>query len=134
MNFLTRVFLPIDLGIWDGKKARYADITNLSKGEKALDIGPKTIHLFAGAISGAKTIIWNGPLGLTTQKPFDVGSAEIVQAIAKSRSYSVVGGGDTIAFISEIKKEKVFNHLSTGGGAMLDYLANETLPGIEVLK
>jgi len=129
-----KLFLPVDLGIWNKEGARYADVGNLSKGEKALDIGLKTMDLFASLIKGAKTIVWNGPLGLTGQKPFDKGSLETVKAIGESRAYSVVGGGDTIAFIREIKNENVFNHLSTGGGAMLDYLANETLPGIEALK
>lgn len=129
-----KLFLPIDLGIWDGKRAYYGEVGNLKKGEKALDIGLKTIDLFTSLIKGAKTIVWNGPLGLTTQKPFDKSSIESVEAIHHSGAYSVVGGGDTIAFINEIKKEKAFGYLSTGGGAMLDYLANETLPGIEALE
>ena len=129
-----KLFLPIDLGIWDGEKTHYRELGNLKKGEKALDIGLKTIDLFTSLIKGAKTIIWNGPLGLTAQKPFDAGSVEAIRAIRESRAYSVVGGGDTIAFVNEIKKEKVFSYLSTGGGAMLDYLANETLPGVEALE
>jgi triosephosphate isomerase len=128
-----KLFLPIDLGVWDGERAHYREVGNLKKGERALDIGLKTIDLFTSLIKGAKTIVWNGPLGLITQKPFDKSSIEAVEAIHKSGAYSVVGGGDTIAFINEIKKEKVFSYLSTGGGAMLDYLANETLPGIEAL-
>jgi 3-phosphoglycerate kinase len=129
-----KLFLPIDLSIWDGEKAHYRELGNLKKGEKALDIGLKTIDLFTSLIKGAKTVVWNGPLGLTEQKPFDKSSAETIEAIRVSGAYSIVGGGDTIAFINEIKKEKVFDFLSTGGGAMLDYLANETLPGIEALK
>ena len=129
-----KLFLPIDLSIWDGEKAHYRELGNLKKGEKALDIGLKTIDLFNSLIKSAKTIVWNGPLGLTGQKPFDRASSEVIEAVSKSDAYSIVGGGDTIAFINEVKKEKVFNFLSTGGGAMLDYLANETLPGIEALK
>lgn len=129
-----KLFLPIDLGIWDGEKTHYRELGDLKRNEKALDIGLKTIDLFTSLIKGAKTIVWNGPLGLTTQKPFERGSLEAINAIDEGRAYSVVGGGDTVAFINEIKKEKVFDFLSTGGGAMLDYLANETLPGIDVLK
>jgi phosphoglycerate kinase len=98
-----------------------------------LDIGPKTIDLFCNIINEAKTIVWNGPMGLIEQKPFDKATKELIDCIAES-TYSIVGGGDTVAFIRKIKKEKAFNWLSTGGGAMLDYLANGTLPGIEALK
>jgi phosphoglycerate kinase len=129
-----KLFLPIDLSIWDGEKAHYRELGSLKEGEKALDIGLKTTDLFISLIKGAKTVVWNGPLGLTEQKPFDKSSAEAVEAIHKSGAYSIVGGGDTIAFINGIKKEKVFDFISTGGGAMLDYLVNETLPGIEALN
>jgi len=129
-----KLFLPIDLGIWDGKKTFYREINEVKDREKVLDIGPKTTDLFCDLIKKAKMIIWNGPLGFYAQKPFDKSSIEITKAISQSKAYSVAGGGDTIVFLREINKEKVFNHLSTGGGAMLDYLANETLPGIEALE
>ncbi|MDP2947679.1 MAG: phosphoglycerate kinase [Nanoarchaeota archaeon] len=130
----SKLFLPIDLGIWDGKNTIYKDVGPLQWFEKALDMGPKTMHLFNDMVMNAKMVVWNGPLGMTTQKPFDKATVELIEAIDKSRAYAVVGGGDTIGFINEIGKEKVFNWMSTGGGAMLDYLANGTLPGIEVLK
>jgi len=114
-----KLFLPVDLE---------------NRGGKALDIGSKTIKLFCELVKNARTIVWNGPMGLIEQKPFDKGTRELINCIAKSRAHSVAGGGDTIAFINKIHKEKDFNHLSTGGGAMLDYLANETLSGIEALK
>ena len=129
-----KLFLPIDLGIWNKGRVYYKEVSNLFEKEKALDIGPKTINLFCEIIKNTKTVVWNGPLGLTEQKPFDKASKEIVNCIAGSKAYSMVGGGDTIAFVREIKKEKVFDWISTGGGAMLDYLANGTLPGIEALK
>jgi len=129
-----KLFLPIDLGVWDGKRFFYKEINEVGDGEKALDIGPKSIALFSDLARKARTIVWNGPLGLITQRPFDRASRAIVEAISKSKAYSVAGGGDTAAFIREIKKEEVFDHLSTGGGAMLDYLVNETLPGVEALE
>jgi len=129
-----KLFLPVDLVSWDGKNVFYREINEVGKNEKVLDIGSKTINLFSEIIKNAGTIIWNGPLGLTEQKPFDRGTREIIEAIAKSRAYSVVGGGDTVTFIREIKKEKIFNHLSTGGGALLDYLVGKTLPGIEAIE
>ncbi|OGZ33053.1 MAG: phosphoglycerate kinase [Candidatus Portnoybacteria bacterium RBG_13_40_8] len=129
-----KLFLPIDLVIWNKNRVYYKDVSNLFEKERALDIGPKTVDLFRDLIMKAETVVWNGPLGLITQKPFDKASKAIVEAISQSEVYSVVGGGDTIAFVRSIKKEKVFNHLSTGGGAMLDYLANETLPGLEAIE
>jgi 3-phosphoglycerate kinase len=129
-----KLFLPIDLGIWNGKNAVYRDVGPLQWFEKALDIGPKTIHLFCDVVMNSKMVVWNGPLGMTIQKPFDKGTTELIDAIDKSKAYAIVGGGDTIGFINKIGKEKVFDWMSTGGGAMLDYLANGTLPGIEALK
>ena len=129
-----KLFLPNDLVTFTKETIRHHEIDEIEKGEKILDIGPKTIYLFSDLVEKAKTIVWNGPLGLVEQKPFDRSSAIITEVIAESKAYSIVGGGDTVAFVKKIKKEKVFDHLSTGGGAMLDYLANETLPGIEVLE
>ena len=98
------------------------------------DIGPKTIKLFKEKISKAKTIFWSGPLGKIEKKRFQKGTKEIAKAIAKSRGFSVVGGGETIDFIRDLNLEEKFGHLSTGGSAMLAYLAGEKLPGIEALK
>lgn len=129
-----KLFLPIDLGVWDDKRFFYKEINEIQDKEKALDIGPKSIALFSDLAREARTIVWNGPLGLITQRPFDRASRALVEAISKSKAYSIAGGGDTVAFIREIKQEGVFDHLSTGGGAMLDYLANETLLGVEALE
>jgi len=129
-----KLFLPVDLSIWDGKNVSSRDIGPLQWFEKALDMGPKTIHLFCDVVMNSKMIVWNGPLGLITQKPFDNGTMELIGAIEKNNVDTIVGGGDTIGFINEIKKGKVFNWMSTGGGAMLDYLSEGTLPGIQVLK
>jgi phosphoglycerate kinase len=129
-----KLFLPNDLASFSKDKVRYHEINDVREGEKVLDLASKTIDLFCDLIKKAKTVIWNGPLGFYTQKPFDKSSKAITKAISKSKAYSVAGGGDTAAFLKAIKKEKVFNHISTGGGAMLDYLAHETLPGIEALE
>jgi len=109
-------------------------INAVKKNESVFDIGPRTVGLFLESIKKAKMITWNGPLGLIEKEPFDRGSEFIARAIAKSRAYSIIGGGDTVAFIKKLKLEKKINYISTGGGAMLEYLANETLPGIEVLR
>jgi len=109
-------------------------INAVKENESAFDLGPRTVELFCQLIRDAKMVIWNGPLGLVEREPFDKASEAVAKAIVQSKAYSIVGGGDTIAFIKRLGLEKKFNYISTGGGAMLEYLANETLPGIEALK
>jgi phosphoglycerate kinase len=100
-----------------------------------LDIGPKTAKLFSQKIAGAKTIIWSGPLGLIERKAYAMGSVAIARAIGRNRAaFSVCGGGETVMFLKKYKLEKNFSFISTGGGAMIDFLAGEKLPGIEALK
>ena len=98
------------------------------------DIGPETVNIFKKKISQAKTIFWNGPLGKIEEKRFLKGTEEIAKAIIKSGAFSVVGGGETVEFINKIGLVDKFNHISTGGGAMLEFLSGEKLPGIESLK
>ncbi len=98
-----------------------------------LDDGPKTVDMLTDLIKRAKTILWNGPLG-----EYEMGYTEstfaLAKAIAKSSAYSIIGGGDTVAAIEEMKAVQHFSFISTGGGAMLDFLAKGTLPGLEVLQ
>ena len=82
----------------------------------------------------AKTIFWNGPLGKIEEKPFQKGSKAIAKAIIKGDNLSVVGGGETVEFINKLGLTEEFNHISTGGGAMLDFIVNGELIGIEALK
>lgn len=116
LNFPEKVFGPIDE----------------LKGGK--DIGQKTIKFFKECINKAKTIFWSGPLGKIEEKKFKRGTEEIAKTIAKNKVFSVVGGGETIDFIFDLGLEKNFSHLSTGGNAMLEFLAGKKLPGIEALK
>ena len=97
------------------------------------DIDLKTMNLFKEKIMLAKTIFWNGPLGQVEKKEFSKGTEEIIKAIIKSRAFSIVGGGETVEFINQLGLIKKFNHVSTGGGALLEFLAGEKLPGIEAL-
>jgi len=98
------------------------------------DIGPKTITLFKEKIKVAKTIFWNGPLGMIEKEEFQNGTKEIAKAIIESGAFSVIGGGETVEFINQLKLASKFNHVSTGGGAMLEFLSGEKLPGIEILE
>ncbi len=115
-----KIILPIDVAIAQ---------------RKILDIGPQTIKKYSGIIKKAKTIIWNGPVGNIEDPKFLNGSKEIAKAIIKSRAFSVIGGGETISLLKpKIQKLKPNLFVSTGGGAMLEYLAGKKLPGIAALK
>lgn len=100
----------------------------------AVDIGPKTIAEYEKYIKSARTIFWNGPLGVFEVKAFSKGTVEIARAVASSGAFSVVGGGDSIAAIHQAGVADRISHISTGGGASLEYIAYGTLPGIEALK
>lgn len=100
--------------------------------EMIVDIGPDSLEILKHQIQEAKFILWNGPVG-NFEKGFNKGTLELARAIASSKAFSVVGGGDTISAISDLKLEKDFDLVSTAGGAMLDFLANGTLPGIEAV-
>lgn len=101
---------------------------------QCVDIGPKTRKLFAKTIKKAKTVVWNGPLGVYEFKKFQKGTKSIANAIAKSKAISIVGGGDSAAAIKASGHENSITHISTGGGASLEYLEGKGLPGIEMLK
>ncbi len=104
-------------------------------GDAILDIGPKSAAYFGKIVGAAKTIIWSGPLGQTGKKPFDKGSIAMARAIVKNKkAFSVSGGGETVEFLKQHGFDKKFSFISTGGGAMLDFLAGKKLPGIEALK
>jgi len=102
---------------------------------RILDIGRKTAEAFSKKILKAKTIIWSGPLGMTDQKAYQRGSICVANAIVKNRkAFSIAGGGETVLFLQKYGFDKKFSFISTGGGAMLDFLAGKKLPGIEALK
>jgi len=108
-------------------------IDSVIENEKILDIGPGTRTLLSDFVKNAKTIIWNGPLG-NYENGFCDGTNAFAQAVASSNAHSIVGGGDTIAAIEKLGLLPHFSFVSTGGGAMLDFLAHGTLPGIEILN
>lgn len=100
----------------------------------AVDIGPKTVEEYSGIIARAKTIFWNGPLGVFEADFFAQGTMKIARAVAASSALSIVGGGDSVAAVYKAGVADKISHISTGGGASLEFLAYETLPGIEALK
>ena len=114
-------------------KRKAFDATNIADGYQAMDIGKKTQKLFAKEIKNAKTIIWNGPMGVFEFKKFRKGTLAVAKAVAKSGAVSIVGGGDSVAAIQELGFANKVTHLSTGGGATLKFLEGATLPGVAML-
>jgi 3-phosphoglycerate kinase len=98
-----------------------------------LDIGTETIKLFADAVKSAKTVVWNGPMGVFEFANFAVGTKEIAKAVAESGAISIVGGGDSAAAVEQLGFADKITHISTGGGASLEFLEGQVLPGIDVL-
>jgi phosphoglycerate kinase len=99
----------------------------------AVDIGPRTIEGYKRAVGGAKTIIWNGPMGVFEKPPFDKGTVELAKAVAGSGAVSVVGGGDSEKAIKSAGVSDKITHVSTGGGASLEFLSGIELPGVAAL-
>lgn len=134
----TDLLLPVDVKIaaaFDAPEtAKDADIDAIDDGWMALDIGPKTIALAEEKIKNAKTVIWNGPMGVFEQDAFAVGTNALAQAVALSDAYSVVGGGDSVAAVKKSGMADKISHISTGGGASLEFMEGRLLPGLAVLE
>jgi phosphoglycerate kinase len=137
----VELILPTDHQVVDSydplnsRKTIPIEFTN--KGLVGLDIGVETIQIFKHAIEGAKTIVWNGPMGMFEEKPFDEGTIAIAEAVAEATekgAISIVGGGDSVAAINQAGLEDKISHISTGGGATLEFLAGDALPGVEALN
>ena len=131
----TKIHLPIDgiIALKDKGEEfiRQGAIGVAKKEEAVLDIGPETIKIFKKIIQEAKMIVWNGPLGLSEDKRFENGTKEVAEAIVRNYSaFKVAGGGETVEALSKFDAFDKFDHVSTGGGAMLDFLSGEKLPGI----
>jgi phosphoglycerate kinase len=117
-----------------GAASRTVDTLPFPDGMMGVDIGPKTVDAYSRIIKGARTIFWNGPMGIFEVEPFAAGTVKIAQAVAASGAVSIVGGGDSIAAVKKAGVKDKISHISTGGGASLEYIAYETLPGIEALE
>lgn len=115
-------------------RANIADANSVAEDDMILDIGPKTAAKLATIISGAGTIVWNGPVGVFEIEQFGAGTKKLANAIAQSPGFSIAGGGDTLAAIAKYEIEKQIGYISTGGGAFLEFLEGKTLPAIAVLQ
>jgi len=107
---------------------------DIPEGKIGVDIGPKTIGLFKDKLKLAKTIVWNGPLGIFEMEPFSKGTKEIAEFLANLKATTIIGGGDTASAINKFKLEDKMTHISTGGGASLEFLEGKILPGIAALS
>ncbi|MCG2809220.1 MAG: phosphoglycerate kinase [Candidatus Portnoybacteria bacterium] len=134
----TKLHIPVDVVVstdpWGGADKRIAPVGNIGENEMILDIGIDTSYIFNKIISQAKTIIWNGPMGLFEVNKFAAGSQETARAIIRSKGFALAGGGDTITLLEQLGLMSKMDHISTGGGAMLEFLTGAKLPGIEALK
>ncbi len=130
-----KLLLPVDHVVAEEFKADapHQTVTVIPDGSMALDIGPKTIELFSAVAAKAKTIIWNGPMGVFELKPFDTGTVALAKAVANSGAISIVGGGDSEKAIKSAGVSDKISHISTGGGASLEFLGGVQLPGVVAL-
>ena len=134
----VELLLPVDVVVADEfsaeAKVQCVPSDLIPTGWRGLDIGPKTAALFASKIADAQTVVWNGPMGVFEMPPFATGTQRVAEAVAAAPGVSVVGGGDSAAAIRILGlPESAFSHISTGGGASLEFLEGKTLPGITVL-
>jgi phosphoglycerate kinase len=135
-----RLLLPVDHILAespDSTETKITEIASTPEGWMGLDVGPRTVELFSTEISKARTIVWNGPLGMFEKPAFAKGTLAIARAVAKatkSGATSIIGGGDSVAAVEQAGVAMQISHISTGGGASLEFLAGEQLPGVEALS
>ncbi len=137
-EFAQKIFLPVDVMVaaaFDNEADRKAvGLDEIPADWQALDIGPKTMERFEQELAPAKTILWNGPMGVFEMSNFAQGTKAVAKAVAASSAYSVVGGGDSSAAIKSVGMEDGIDHISTGGGASLKFLEGKVLPGIDACR
>jgi len=134
----VEIVLPTDLVVADSFDApvdvRTVSADEIPDGFRALDIGPETRAAFAAAVASAKTLFWNGPLGVFEKPPFDAGTRAVAEALADCPGFTLIGGGETVAAARQAGVADRLGHVSTGGGASLEFLAGAELPGVAALR
>ena len=134
----VKFLLPVDTVIANDfdnpTEIKTVEAGKIPEGWQGLDIGPKTIELFAGAVKAAKTVVWNGPMGVFEKPEFAKGTLAIATAMAESEATTIIGGGDCAAAVTQMGLADKMSHISTGGGASLEFLEGKVLPGVACLK
>ena len=133
----VKVILPVDNLCGDEFKPD-TPVTacegNIPADKEGMDIGPKTVEIIRDALKGAKSVVWNGPMGVFEFDEFAHGTEEVAKMLAESDAITVVGGGDSVAAVHKFHLGDKISHVSTGGGASLEFLEGKTLPGIKALE
>lgn len=135
-DHLSKLYLPVDVNMQNvagDHSSKVASADQIEPGWDAQDIGPETAKLYADLVRGGKTVFWNGPMGHFELKPFDLGTLEVAKAMGECPGFNVVGGGDSVAAVTQMGLEDKIDHVSTGGGASLEYLESGSLPGVDAL-
>jgi len=134
----TNIRLPVDVVVAgklsDDAEPQTVTPEGIPAGTAIYDIGPKTISAFAEVISVARTVVWNGPMGVFEVGPFAAGTREVAEAVAACRGYTLIGGGDSVAAVEQLGVADQISHISTGGGASLEFLEGKVLPGVAALS
>ena len=128
--------LPVDHVVaarLDSTDSKVVPVDQTPPDQMGLDIGPETVRVYSDIIRNAKTIVWNGPMGVFENPKFAQGTFAIARAVAEAKAFSIVGGGDSAAAVAQSGVESKITHISTGGGASLEFLSGQKLPGVEVL-
>jgi phosphoglycerate kinase len=132
----TRIVLPVDAVVAEGLDSptgRVVGIREIPPGLMGLDIGPATIDRFAEALRPARTVVWNGPMGVFEKEPFAAGTLAVARAVVTGPAFSVIGGGDTVSAVRRAGVAEKIGYISTAGGAFLEFLEGRPLPGVEAL-
>lgn len=134
VNFLIPVDNKVGKEYDENTEAMVVNSDEIPDGWMGLDIGPESQKLFVDAIKGAGTVIWNGPMGVSEWKNFEAGTVAVANAVAESGAISIIGGGDSVAAVTKLGFADKMSHISTGGGASLEFLEGKVLPGIDALQ
>jgi len=132
----TRITLPVDAVVAEGvdsPSGRPTGIREIPSAQMGLDIGPATVERFAEALKAARTIVWNGPMGVFEREPFAAGTLAVARAVVAAPAFSVIGGGDTVSAVRRAGVAEKIGYISTAGGAFLEFLEGRALPGVEAL-